>query len=92
MLGTKLSLDKKFLKTRKTLVVFLRHLAAGEVVELNRGDKRAFQSLVIKVDDNEEQVEFSSYESKEPHSWNGTDLRKLLVETGLWPALRQRPF
>ena len=55
--------------------------ACGTVVAINRGDKRAFQSLVLARSGGDDQVEFSH-----------KDGRSLLVESGLWTALRTRPW
>jgi Na+-transporting NADH:ubiquinone oxidoreductase subunit A len=73
---------------------------AGKVVAINRGEKRAFQSMVIELSRTElegraggaEQVTFSSYTGKHPASLTGGQVRELLIESGLWPALRGRPY
>lgn len=62
---------------------------AGKVTEVNRGAKRAFHSVVVEVDGDDE-VTFDSY----------SDITVLtreqvvanLNESGLWTALRTRPF
>ncbi len=63
--------------------------AAGEVVGVNRGAKRVFQSLVIRVDGNDA-VDFASYSPDAGDSRDGAVA--LLVESGLWTAFRTRPF
>ena len=73
---------------------------AGKVVAVNRGEKRAFQSMVIELSRSElegtsggaEQVSFSSYIGKHPASLTGAQVRELLIESGLWTALRGRPY
>lgn len=65
--------------------------ANGKVVEINRGAKRVFQTLVIEVTGNE-QVELSSYKSKKVSDLTFDDVKNLLVESGLWTALRMRPY
>jgi len=75
----------------------VRHTApaAGRVAALNRGDKRAFVSLVIEVatvDGAHAQVDFASWRGQPPAEGDGAGLRALLVESGLWTALRSRPF
>lgn len=64
--------------------------AAGTVVEINRGAKRKFESLVIDVS-GEEEVTFDAI------GQNWEDLNRdyvvnVLVESGLWTTLRTRPF
>lgn len=73
---------------------------AGKVVAVNRGEKRAFQSIVIELTRGEiegrtgsaEQVTFSSFTSKHPASLTAADVKALLIESGMWTALRGRPF
>jgi len=65
--------------------------ASGRVQAVHRGDKRALQSVVIAVDANEAPcVEFASYSPNAANSEAG--VRALLLESGLWTALRTRPF
>jgi Na+-transporting NADH:ubiquinone oxidoreductase subunit A len=75
----------------------VRHTApaAGVVRALNRGDRRAFLSLVIDIEgdqDPEAQVVFSSFRGAAPETLTPEDVRALLLESGLWTALRTRPF
>ncbi len=73
---------------------------AGKVVAINRGDKRAFLSLVIELSDREragapgsgEQQTFSKYSGKPIPALSREDVRALLLESGLWTAFRTRPF
>jgi len=69
--------------------------AAGTVSALNRGEYRAFQSLVIDVQDDDgphAQSPFASFTGKPPAALDAEQVRKLLVESGLWTALRTRPY
>ncbi len=69
--------------------------AAGTVAALHRGERRAFRSLVIAVDGDEgddAQVPFSSYTGAAPERLSADEVRALLIESGLWTALRMRPF
>ncbi|MBA64046.1 MAG: NADH:ubiquinone reductase (Na(+)-transporting) subunit A, partial [Planctomycetaceae bacterium] len=64
--------------------------AAGTVIEINRGAKRKFESLIIEVDGDEE-ITFESV----GHNWH--DLNRdyvvnVMAESGLWTTLRTRPF
>ena len=73
---------------------------AGKVVAINRGEKRVFQSMVIELTRGEiegragraEQVAFNSFTGKHPTSLAGSQVKTLLIESGLWTALRGRPF
>ena len=75
----------------------IRHTApaAGVVRAIHRGDKRAFLSLVIDVEDDsaaDAQLPFASYTGAAPEQLSADEVRALLLESGLWTALRMRPF
>ena len=73
---------------------------AGKVVAINRGDKRAFQSLVIELNErelagettDEDHVSFQAYSGQAPDSLSADQVRALLIESGEWTALRARPY
>lgn len=61
---------------------------AGTVKEIVRGEKRVIEEIVIARDpeiDLETLVDFDD-------PTDGKSARKLLLQYGLWPCLRQRPF
>ncbi|MBC8290720.1 MAG: NADH:ubiquinone reductase (Na(+)-transporting) subunit A, partial [Planctomycetes bacterium] len=62
---------------------------AGKVTEVNRGAKRAFHSVVVEVDGDEE-VTFEPY--ADVTSLTREQVVANLNEAGLWTALRARPF
>ena len=72
--------------------------AAGTVVAINRGERRSFQSLVIELSRDEQEgrgateVSFSAFSGRSPLGLSGDEVRELLVESGLWVAVRARPF
>jgi len=65
--------------------------AAGVVTQINRGEKRVLQSVVIEVDGDEQET-FTSYSANELSSIKREDVVTNLVNSGLWTALRTRPF
>ncbi|MEX0703698.1 MAG: Na(+)-translocating NADH-quinone reductase subunit A [Planctomycetales bacterium] len=68
--------------------------ATGRVVAVNRGAKRVFQSVVVELSGtgDEDPVEFRSYGDADLTQLTREQVREGLVESGLWTALRQRPF
>ncbi|MFH1214859.1 MAG: Na(+)-translocating NADH-quinone reductase subunit A [Candidatus Neomarinimicrobiota bacterium] len=64
---------------------------AGQIVSLNRGLKRAFLSLVIKLDGDGEIV-FKSFTENQIGSLTRAEIVTQLLESGLWPALISRPY
>jgi Na+-transporting NADH:ubiquinone oxidoreductase subunit A len=68
--------------------------ASGVVKAVHRGERRAFLALEIEVAGDDaagRQVAFTSL-PRDPHSADAATLRALLLESGLWPAFRTRPF
>lgn len=65
--------------------------SSGEIIEINRGAKRVLQSVVIKVS-GEEQVEFTKYDAADLAGLERDKIVNQLVDSGLWTALRKRPY
>lgn len=65
--------------------------AAGTVVEINRGEKRRFESLVIAID-GDEAVDFGRHSEADLDRLGADAVERQLIESGLWTALRTRPF
>lgn len=65
--------------------------AAGVVKSINRGARRVFLSMVIELDGEEEET-FQSYPSDQLSSLTADQVQENLVNSGLWTALRTRPF
>lgn len=68
---------------------------AGVVQELHRGERRVFQSLDIKLDSGDDFLLSVPYEKTPADkllSLSDKETRARLVDSGLWIALRTRPF
>jgi Na+-transporting NADH:ubiquinone oxidoreductase subunit A len=64
---------------------------SGVVAAVNRGERRILQSVVVNLD-GDDAVEFPTYPAADLASLDGEAARKNLLESGLWTALRTRPF
>ncbi len=71
----------------------VRHTApaGGRVTAINRGAKRAFQSLVIDIED-DEAAAFQRHTADQAKALSGEAIREQLLLSGQWTALRARPF
>jgi len=65
--------------------------AAGIVKEINRGEKRILQSVVVEVDGHAQET-FASYPAAQLDSLSREDVVTNLINSGLWTALRTRPY
>ncbi len=83
--GSILFVDKK-----KPTIIF-RSPAAGTVREVVRGERRVIQRITIDVlDDSAEK--FESYTAAQIDAFNTEQAKEILLNGGLWPVIRQRPF
>jgi len=64
---------------------------AGKIVKINRGSRRRFLSIVIELE-GEDEIVFKSYPESGIESLSRNDIVSQLTESGLWTALRARPF
>lgn len=65
--------------------------ACGTVSAIHRGDRRVLQSVVIEVDGNDA-VTFTPYAPDELATLPRETVAAQLIESGLWTAMRTRPF
>jgi Na+-transporting NADH:ubiquinone oxidoreductase subunit A len=65
----------------------------GTVVAINRGARRALQTVVVGLGDaNAEDLCFDTVGERALERLSGEELRRRLLRSGLWTALRTRPF
>jgi Na+-transporting NADH:ubiquinone oxidoreductase subunit A len=62
---------------------------SGEVSEVVRGEKRRILAVLIKAD---AANEYRSFSHQNAASTKKEELIKILLEAGVWPFLRQRPY
>ncbi len=89
--GDKVQSGQMLFEDKKNLGVKFTAPASGTVVEVNRGAKRVLQSVVIQVE-GDDAVVFDKYAESELSSIAADKVQHNLVESGLWTALRTRPY
>lgn len=91
--GDKVKLGQTVFTDKKTPGVVYTAPGSGTVKAINRGERRVFLSLVIELDDADaETVSFASYPDADIASLARDKVVENLVQSGLWTALRTRPF
>lgn len=65
--------------------------ASGEVVAIHRGERRILQSVVIRVEGDEQRT-FARHERAALASLPRETVQSQLLDSGLWTAFRTRPF
>jgi Na+-transporting NADH:ubiquinone oxidoreductase subunit A len=89
--GDKVKLGQPLFEDKKNPGVIFTSPASGRVESINRGARRALQSVVIEIGD-EGSEEFNSYNLQELRELPANEVRKNLIKSGLWTAFRTRPF
>ncbi len=81
--GSVLFFDKKHPEIKFTSPV------SGKVHSINRGERRRILEVVISPDDT---IEFESFQKADPSTLSREEIVKNLLDSGLWPTIRQRPY
>jgi Na+-transporting NADH:ubiquinone oxidoreductase subunit A len=82
--------DLLFLDKKRERVKFTAP-AAGEIVEINRGERRVLESVVIKISDEEEHM-FPEHSKEQIAALDRDRVKEGLLNSGIWTGIRQRPF
>lgn len=89
--GDRVKLGQVIFSDKKTEGVNFTAPGAGVVKAINRGERRVLQSVVIELD-GDDAVEFNKYSAAELAGLSREQVQENLVNSGLWTALRTRPF
>jgi Na+-transporting NADH:ubiquinone oxidoreductase subunit A len=89
--GESVKKGQALFEDKKNPGVIFTAQASGVVKEINRGEKRVLQSVVIEIGGSEQET-FTCYAANELNSIAREDVVANLINSGLWTALRTRPF
>ncbi|MCA9028297.1 MAG: Na(+)-translocating NADH-quinone reductase subunit A [Planctomycetaceae bacterium] len=89
--GESVKLGQVLFSDKKTEGVHYTSPGCGTVVEINRGAKRHFQSVVVELNGSDE-VSFASFSTDQLSTLSRDQVVENLTQSGLWTALRRRPF
>lgn len=89
--GDKVKKGQVLFSDKKTEGVHFTAPAAGTIAAIHRGHKRVLQSVVIDVEGNEEET-FAAFAPSELSNLGRDVVEDNLLKSGLWTALRTRPF
>lgn len=62
---------------------------SGKVKEVRRGAKRVILDVIIEADATDTYVE---HVAKSPAAMSGDEVKQLLLDSGSWPFIKQRPY
>ena len=89
--GDSVTKGQALFEDKKNPGVLFTAPASGTVVAIHRGERRVLQSVVIRLD-GDRQREFTRYDVADLPSLTRQAVQAQLLESGLWTALRTRPF
>jgi len=90
-LGDRVRLGQSLLRSRERPELVLTSPGAGTVREIERGRRRALRSVVVELEGTE-QVEFGTRTRAQLFGLRPEEVQETLAVSGLWAALRARPF
>ncbi|MFT5481959.1 MAG: Na+-transporting NADH:ubiquinone oxidoreductase subunit A [Halieaceae bacterium] len=89
--GDRVSKGQLLFSDKDTVGVGFTAPAAGIVSAINRGARRVLHSVVIECE-GDESVQFASHSADQIASLDRAQIEQQLLESGMWTALRARPF
>ena len=89
--GDTVKLGQKLFEDKKNPGVFITAPGAGEITAVNRGAKRVLQSVVIKLNGDDQET-FATHSDTELPKLAREIVQQQLIDSGLWTALRTRPY
>jgi Na+-transporting NADH:ubiquinone oxidoreductase subunit A len=69
--------------------IFFTAPTSGQVIAINRGERRKVLEIIIKADGKHESLPFSK---ADPQKLSREEVKDQLISSGLWPFLKQRPY
>ena len=89
--GDSVILGQPLFSDKKNPKVIYTAPATGRVIAINRGERRVFLSLVIELAGDDEKT-FAATPAEQLSQLSPGDVERRLLDSGLWTALRTRPF
>ncbi len=82
-IGSTLFYDKKYPDIKFTAPV------SGKVSEIIRGERRRILAVIMESDGTNDYIEFKK---ADPSELSKNTILETILESGMWPAIRQRPY
>jgi len=89
--GDRVKLGQVLFKDKRNPDVPFTAPGSGIVAKVNRGERRALQSVVVELDGSDEET-FPVVDAGKIDALDAGEVRRVLVESGFWNSLRSRPF
>ena len=90
--GDQIRLGQALFAHKKLPEVVFTAPGAGTIEAIHRGERRRLLSVVIRLDQQEAEETFIQYPPEKLHALTADQVKVNLLSSGLWTALRTRPF
>jgi Na+-transporting NADH:ubiquinone oxidoreductase subunit A len=91
--GNRISVGQPLFIDKRDPLVMYTAPASGTITRINRGARRALQSVVIELDPEQpECTDFEAFADRDVANVPTADLCAALYTSGLWSAFRTRPY
>ncbi|WP_020531342.1 Na(+)-translocating NADH-quinone reductase subunit A [Flexithrix dorotheae] len=90
--GDKVNAGDTIMFDKKLDAVLYTAPVSGEVIEINRGEKRKLINIKILADKEISYKEFKKHTVSEISTLSREEAQQQLLESGVWPNLVQRPY
>lgn len=90
--GDRVRLGQSLFEHKKLPGVRFTAPGAGEVIAIYRGAQRKLQSIVIRLDETEDEELFTAYDADQLAGLTQAQVAENLLASGLWVTLRTRPY
>ncbi|AZQ62627.1 Na(+)-translocating NADH-quinone reductase subunit A [Flammeovirga pectinis] len=87
--GEKVKAGDPILIDGKLDVIKYTSPVSGEIVEIQRGERRKLLAIVVKAD---KQIEYKEFPVKPIDQVSAEDAKAVMLESGVWPQLIRRPY
>lgn len=89
--GQYVKLGQTLFTDKKNPSVHFTAPGAGKITSIKRGAKRVLQAVIIELEGDDE-ITFQAYDSSQLSGLSRDEVKKNLLNSGLWTALRTRPY
>jgi Na+-transporting NADH:ubiquinone oxidoreductase subunit A len=90
--GDKVKLGQALFEHKKLPGLRVTAPGAGKVIAIHRGAQRKLQSVIIQLDETEDEERFTAYDADQLAGLTEAQVVENLLASGLWVALRTRPY
>ncbi|HSN73388.1 MAG TPA: Na(+)-translocating NADH-quinone reductase subunit A [Steroidobacteraceae bacterium] len=89
--GSRVRRGEAVVRDRQQPLVQITSPVAGVVEDVHRGPRRELHSIVIRIEGDDE-IDFGAHAASSLDALGRNDVEAKLLESGLWTALRTRPY